>query len=394
MKRARGFWLLIGLFLLLLPPAWAEEAQDITDQCRVTATTNLSHAVRALYNRYDRYWQSDGGHLIIRLPEGKKAQGLSLSFYGEAGDILIEAQDAAGEWQPAGEYHDRFLNAYVKAAGENALRLSATGDQGVRINGLSVWGEGELPASVQRWTELTGEADLLQIVTHPDDDLIWFGGLLPTYAGELQKKVMVAYAAAGTSQLRKNELLDGLWTCGVTYYPAIGDFADFHAKNAATAARRWGEGRIEQWCVSLIRRYRPQVVVTHDLEGESGHAQHILVANAVVRAVMELAGDPAYDDGTEEGQTAYTPDKLYLHRYRQNEIVMDWTRPLSRFGGKSGFEIARQAFKKHVSQSNTHYAVYLSGPNDSRRLGLYFTQVGPDERKDDLFEHCEPRGTE
>ena len=36
---------------------------------------------------------------------------------------------------------------------------------------------------------------MLQIVTHPDDDLIWFGGLLPLYAGERGMNVLVAYAS-------------------------------------------------------------------------------------------------------------------------------------------------------------------------------------------------------
>ena len=85
----------------------------------------------------------------------------------------------------------------------------------------------------------------------------------------------------------------------------------------------------------------------------------------------------------------FTPQKLYVHRYRKNEIFLDWEQPLSAFDGKTGAQVAREAFRKHVSQRNTHYTIFLSGPNDSRYLGLYFTTVGEDTEKNDVFEHVE-----
>ena len=83
----------------------------------------------------------------------------------------------------------------------------------------------------------------------------------------------------------------------------------------------------------------------------------------------------------------FSPSKLYLHRWRENEIVFDWSQPLSAFGGRSGFDVADEAFKKHVSQKKTHYHVYRNGTYDSQRMGLYWSAVGPDEAKNDIFEH-------
>ncbi|MBQ8080714.1 MAG: PIG-L family deacetylase [Clostridia bacterium] len=62
---------------------------------------------------------------------------------------------------------------------------------------------------------------MLLLSAHPDDELLWFGGTLPTYAGERGKQVQLVYLAHGDAR-RKNELLDGLWTCGVHAYPVIG----------------------------------------------------------------------------------------------------------------------------------------------------------------------------
>ena len=45
------------------------------------------------------------------------------------------------------------------------------------------------------WQDLD-KAELMLLVAHPDDELLWFGGLLPTYAGQRGLKVQVVYAAA------------------------------------------------------------------------------------------------------------------------------------------------------------------------------------------------------
>ena len=201
--------------------------------------------------------------------------------------------------------------------------------------------------------------------------------------------VLVAYAATRGAMKagRYNELLDGLWTCGVRSYPILGPFPDFHTTKIPPVTKRWGEGEAQRWCTGLIRQYRPRVVVTHDLRGESGHGQHKAVAQAVADAVTAWAGDADRDPESAAAYGTYTPQKLYIHRYRQNEIFMDWDRPLQAFDGRSGAQVAREAFKHHVSQRGTHYHIYTSGPMDSRYLGLYFTRVGEDVQKNDLFEN-------
>ena len=54
-------------------------------------------------------------------------------------------------------------------------------------------------------------------------------------------------------------------------------------------------------------------------------------------------------------------------------------------------EVARAAYKKHVSQqkSKRKYQVHDSGVQDCSLFGLYYTSVGPDEALNDLFEHID-----
>ena len=47
----------------------------------------------------------------------------------------------------------------------------------------------------REWQPSCEKADLLLIVAHPDDELLWFGGALPTYAGERGMAVQVMYMA-------------------------------------------------------------------------------------------------------------------------------------------------------------------------------------------------------
>ncbi len=388
------FLLAVLVAVILFCPSFAkEQAVELTPDCSFSADADAEHITRSADGRYDRYWNGTGGALEVTLPSGASCQGISLSFFGTAVPLAVETQNEAGEWTEIARYTDSFLNAYIpfKASGTFRLRAVAEGDE-YKISALSVWGEGTLPDSVQRWEHLNENADLMLIVTHPDDDLVWFGGLLPTYAGEYGKKCMVVYLVGEPSAQRKNELLDGLWTCGIRYYPEIGPFYDLNVKSVELAKSKWGgEDAAPTYIVRQLRHYKPLVVVSQDIKGEYGHCQHLAAVEAVIRSVTELSHDAAFDPASAEAYGTYAPQKLYLHRLRKNEITFDWTQPLSAFDGRTGQEVAAEAFKKHVSQQKTHYHIYMGGSYDSQRYGLYYSTVGLDEAKNDLFEHVSER---
>ena len=86
-------------------------------------------------------------------------------------------------------------------------------------------GAGETPSWVQQWNPPLEKADMLLASTHADDELLWFGGAMPVYAGQFGKKVQVSYLIRH-GYGRTHELLDGLWTVGITNYPILSDFGD------------------------------------------------------------------------------------------------------------------------------------------------------------------------
>ncbi len=376
-----------GLFIVLLlaglymASAFADEreAHDMTGQCRITATENASHKRYLLSDNYRQYWTAGkAGELEIAAPAPASCQGVMISFFGEA--AAMEALDAEGtrigvsegrfrtEWIP----FDREVEAF------RLRRLDAAAS--VQIARLHVLSPGRLPAWVQRWQAPDAQAELLVIATHPDDEILWFGGILPYYAGERQQKVMVAYMVGALNAVRTLELLDGLWTMGVTWYPDIGAFQDVGKDSVGSVYQHWGRTAAEERIQSLIQRYRPDVVLTQDVHGEYGHGAHVVTVRAVMNVFDRLAEDPSACGGP-------APKKLYIHLWKENEIVFDWQQPLEAFHGRTALEVAKAAFMKHVSQQNGKYSVKDSGRFDCSRFGLYYSSVGPDEAKNDLFEH-------
>ena len=230
-------------------------------------------------------------------------------------------------------------------------------------------------------------ADLLVLPTHADDEHLWFGGALPWYAGEKGYAVQVAYMTNHWGEpYRPHELLDGLWTVGIKNYPVISDFPDLYASKASleSAIQVYGEDTVTAWQVQLLRRFTPEVVVAHDINGEYGHGAHQLNARTLL-AALDLAADPArYPD------IPYGPwqvQKAYLHLWPENTITMEWSQmPLAAFGGRTALEMAQAGFSCHASQT-AYFSVKESGSNDCRQFGLAYTTVGQDVQKNDFFEN-------
>ncbi len=247
----------------------------------------------------------------------------------------------------------------------------------------------EPPDWVQVWQEPLEQADLLLMPTHADDEHVFFGGMMPYYAGQLGYKVQVVYLTNHWGQtVRPHELLDGLWTAGIRNYPVISGFPDQWAYGVEEAKEIYDYVDIVGYLVENIRRFKPSVIVGHDLNGEYGHGVHMLNAWGLTEAVEYAADAGLWPESAAQYGTWDTP-KLYLHLYPNNEIIMDWSVPLSSFGGKTAFEVAVEGFACHVTQQGAFH-VYGEGEEyDSRRFGLYRSLVGEDVVGGDVFENID-----
>jgi LmbE family N-acetylglucosaminyl deacetylase len=383
MKNKRKWAATLGALLFLLGgwrTARAEETTDPQVSCTITDGAGTSQ------------WMLGDGNRTTKL----QWQGGSLTVEGERdfSSLYIIWDRPPGRWQgEAGESsfsggENGFIHEYVPLAApvrQCVLELP----EGAVCCDIYAFGEGELPDWVQRWEPPLEDADLLLLPTHADDEHLYFGGTMPYYAGELGKKVQVAYFTNHWWEpYRPHELLNGLWTVGVRAYPVMSDFADQYAGSLQEAQALYDEKEAVAWQVEQLRRFKPEVVVGHDVDGEYGHGVHIY-NTYTLRQALELSGDPEQYPDSAQRWGAWDVPKTYLHLYPENPVVMDWSVPLEAFGGRTALEMARQGFEKHVSQQ-TYFMVEDSGPYDCRLFGLYRSTVGPDQAGGDFFEGLEP----
>ncbi len=280
-----------------------------------------------------------------------------------------------------------FVNEYVKLPPNNGnIRISIKSDSGsASIARLRIFSKGNPPPGIQNWDEPLKKADMLLISTHADDEFLYFGGIIPTYAGDRGKKVQIAYLI-NHELLRDRELLSGLWICGVRNYPVFSKLKDIYAPNYAAALKVYSSDVVLDYQTGLIRRFKPNVVVGHDLNGEYGHGAHILNARNLTQSIILANKHGAYP-ASEEKYGLWEIKKCYLHLYATNQIIMDWTKPLENFSGKTAWEMAILGYGQHFSQHKFKFRVRIEGPYDCRKFGLYYTTVGLDINKDDLFEN-------
>lgn len=388
-------WLiaLLTLLALSLSVSFAAEANDITEDCKFKVCSSGRKYTLMTDKKYTSYWESNKiktPWIAITAPEGKPIAGLYVCFGNMPESWEIQTSDDGKDWFTAVPGDTRFLHAYV-ALPQPAqhIRLAVTSEKktALRINDLFVLSEGDLPDWVQVWQPTEEKADILFLSTHPDDELIFFGGAIPTYAVEQQRKVVVAYFTRSNTT-RSSELLNGLWHMGVRTYPVIGNFKDSYAKNLKAAYKSaGGKGKVNEWIVGLYRQYKPEVVVTQDTNGEYGHKQHMMIADAAQNCIALAANEDEFTASTIAYGT-WQVKKLYLHLYPENQITFDWTVPLKSMNGATGIELAEEAYTLHKTQASSGMSVTETGTKyDNRVFGLAFTTVGEDVRKDDFLEN-------
>lgn len=367
--------------------------QDYT----LTASDNPSAVKNLNDNSINTVWKA------------KKGATLTIQSQSAIGSIYIKWDRASALWSLTSPDSSQdkplyeggkngFLDEYVSLpSSENSITLTLSSSSG-SIADIFVFGNGDVPDWVQKWQPMLDKADMLVFVAHADDELLWLGGTLPVYAGEYHKKVEVAYlihhGAARNEYFRNHELLDGLWKVGVKNYPMISNFEDYYSlsldKAIKTYSDKYGADAIMNYTVMLLRRFKPDVVVTHDVNGEYGHGVHKLCAYTMQKAIT-LSNDKAAFPETAEKYGTWNIKKCYLHLYTENSIIMDWNEPLDQFGGKTGMDMAKLGYQCHKSQLKKWFRVAEEGsPYDSRKFGLYYSTVGPDINKNDFFENIAP----
>ena len=392
--------LLMGALLLTAAalPAWAgvpmPEARELEAELTLAGTP--------LAKRTDLL-VSAGGTLTVKTET--QIAGVYIIF-----DRVPKPWTCRGEYGEMACGQNGFLHEYVDVAeGLGAARsLTLTFPDGARIKQISVWSAGSLPDTVQVWEPPYAEADLLLFSTHSDDEHLFFAGILPTCIDRGLDAQVVYMVQHNDVPSRTHEQLDGLWAVGVRHYPVIGPFPDLYSTSLETARTVFaGYGHTEDdfsaYAVEQLRRFRPQVVIGHDVNGEYNHGAHIVNSLALQKALVAALDAAAYPESAARWGTWDVP-KTYLHLWKEGQVTMNWDVPLASYDGLTAFQVSNLGYNEHASQHWTWFTRWIRGTKDAPitaasqittyspcEYGLYRTTVGADTPGvNDFFEHITP----
>lgn len=377
-----------AIFLVCAPAFSRAElpiSDDVTKLCEITEPSPGRAARRLTDGDVETYTEfSEFKDFRCVWGEDAPVAGMYLKLYAAPSKFVLTQLDAAGEALSEQTVESPLLNAYypLETAARGVLIHS---EEDMSIGEVAFYSAGSLPEGVHDWLPPAEKADLLVISAHCDDELLYFGGTIPTYAGEKGLVVQVAYMA-NEERLRMDEAMNGLWLCKVRNAPVLVGMKDAYTETLEAAEKRWGRDETVAAIVSLIRRFKPEVIVTHDLEGEYGHGAHRITASCTLEAVSAAADGTLYPESAIQ-YGAWQTKKLYLHLFDTGAITMDWRVPLTAFDGLTALDIANQAYDCHVSQLEFHQNVYDTGDFSSAEFGLAYTQVGQDVAGGDFFEN-------
>ncbi len=367
----------LARFLLIMRGNGREPAH-ITDRCGLNVWQLLDFDVKTVWTADERT-----PSLTFSIPEDAGASLLTLEWLTPPDSFTVVLSDRDGqvllnETRATGFY----LDSVNLPAGVVSVTVTPAGER-CSLCSVRVYPETYAAFAVQQWEPLPDKVDLMLFSAHQDDELLFFGGMIPYYS-DIGKTVAVTYLT-NCSRARYSEALDGLWTTGLKYHPVFVGWTDQLVEDHATAEFIWNRDAGDPMLVlvRLIRQYRPDVIATHDFHGEYGHMQHILTAELVTQAAV-LAGDPAYDP---EGSVPWEVKKAYVHLYESGQIQLDWDQPLEEDSIFTPILLATEAFDKHRSQQGYFRMDRQGVLYDNSLFGLYYSTVGEDEAKNDLFEH-------
>ena len=400
-KRLISAALCLALLFPAVSAAFAGEAdlagRDITTKCKIRVSHYANKIEDMLDNGNMSMWfqREPNAFVDVTAPEGDPAGGVYLRWGLAPVDLVIEEPgEKEKQWNEVARVPKCYYNQYIafpKPLSRFRVRPQEK-EIPFGIAKLQVLSVGEAPDFVQTWAPFEGKADLMVLVAHPDDELLYMGGVIPYYCAERGKKVIVVYIAK-MNAFRLVEALDGLWRCGVRNYPQMPNqkFKDEWTTSRKKCLNLWGSDKLLQYVTEMIRKYQPDVIVTHDENGEYGHGAHKACSWAVETCVEKAADPNAYPASAKE-YGAWQVKKCYIHllQGQLGQIDFDWRVPLDAFGGKNAFEIATEAFNLHRSQAASgKYVVQDSGRYDNSLFGLFYSTVGPDTGLNDLFENLE-----
>ncbi|RMD98494.1 MAG: PIG-L family deacetylase, partial [Calditrichaeota bacterium] len=221
---------------------------------------------------------------------------------------------------------------------------------------------------------------LMSVAAHPDDEDIFSITYFRRKYG-IHTVVVVSNRGEGgqieigpelytdLAVVRSHEMAAAERISGSEYYNL--NFVDFgYSKDIQETFDKWGKEKLLEKMVYMIRRLRPQVIITNH-DSVSGHSNHQAVGWAI-RHAFKLAGDPAaFRQQLKNGLMPWQPLRLFQRiSTRDTKSRADVVYNVGEFSplwGMSYAQLAARALAQHRSQGFDKFARTLRpGPRNVR----------------------------
>lgn len=202
---------------------------------------------------------------------------------------------------------------------------------------------------------------ILAVFAHPDDEVFCAGGTL-AQAVAMGAETMVVSATRGDAgqirdaqtatrqtlgQVREQELYQSCARLGIQHVVCL-DYGDGTLQNVEPE-------QLVEHIVRLIRRFRPDAVITFGPDGAYGHPDHIAIGAATTEAVTRAGDAGQFPEQLWVGLSPHTPARLYYsyfpHKQRLlSDRLVHWLVDLyRRFQGTVDFAHALMLFSEEAT---------------------------------------------
>jgi LmbE family N-acetylglucosaminyl deacetylase len=268
---------------------------------------------------------------------------------------------------------------------------------------LPLSAQGSLPGGVSssdillRLEKLSVLGSVLYIGAHPDDENTavlaycanekkWRTAYLSLTRGDGGQNLIGSEQAEALGVLRTQELLAARALDGAgQYFTRAVDFG--YSKSADETFRTWNREDILADVVRIIRRFRPDIVITRfPTTGEGGHGHHTASALLAEEAFF-LAGDSAAFPDQLVTLDPWRPRRLYWNAWRPLLIERDIdTTKLPRINTGLFNPLLGMSYTEISSRSRTMHKSQGFGATPLRSTTYeYFQEIAGDGTSQDLF---------
>ena len=298
LRRIGAVVMMTVMILLFLPQnTGAEEniAENLSKQCKYSGDFTV-HSDRLTDADFDSAQRINKGKtLSIQWNDSVPVVSVFISFYYEPVDYTVMQFDSSGlmlSEEPGVLLYNNLIETLPET---RKVSIRADADN-CALCSLYAYGEGAV-TDYHAFAPTAQKADYMTFAMHPDDDVLFLGAVYPLYDAERGltgvSMIMSTKLPEKLQRQRRQEDLNSSWVIGLKTQPVFGGFPDIPQDYYKQFHHTFTTDDVTRYAVTQIRRYRPEVVVTQDLNGEYGHWQHKVLAEGV-QAAVPLAADPTY----------------------------------------------------------------------------------------------------